>query len=70
MERIGFSISKFIIYAVLKVCSDKENLLPNEKTGVIYIEKDFIYRNRRHNRFEEDGKWFDAADYAGGVIVL
>ena len=37
---------------------------------VIYIEKDFVYRNRRHNRFEEDGKWFDSADYAGGVIVL
>ena len=37
---------------------------------MIYIEKDFIYRNRRHNRFEEDGKWFDSADYAGGVIVL
>ena len=70
MERIGFSIPKFIIYAVPKVCYDKENLLSNEKTGVIYIEKDFIYRNRRHNRFEEDGKWFDSADYAGGVIVL
>jgi len=41
-----------------------------EKTGVIYFEKNLIYRNRRHNRFEEDGKWSDSADYAGGVIVL
>ncbi len=37
---------------------------------MIYIEKDFIYRNWWHNRFEEDGKWSDSADYAGGVDCL